>query len=178
MESKHCERCGKEFFKGPTRSLRDFRERARFCSNSCKVYEQAGFYKHWQNRKRPDLVNTGSATTMFKPGHEPVPLEFHFRKHGMSGTIFYRRWQSMRQRCTNTNMRQFKDWGGRGIRVEWDTFDSFKVDMYDSFLAHVALHGERNTTLDRIDNDGNYSSANCRWATMQEQLWNQRRPSR
>lgn len=46
--------------------------------------------------------------------------------------------------------------------------------MYESYLEHVKKHGERNTTIDRIDSDGNYSKSNCRWATYKEQGRNQK----
>lgn len=51
----------------------------------------------------------------------------------------------------------------------WKSFEDFRDDMYDSYLEHVEKHGEKQTTLDRIDVNGNYQRDNCRWATMPEQ---------
>lgn len=44
--------------------------------------------------------------------------------------------------------------------------------MYKSYIDHVAKHGEKNTTIDRINSSGNYELANCRWATYRVQAWN------
>lgn len=44
--------------------------------------------------------------------------------------------------------------------------------MYDSYLDHVKKHGEKNTTLERIDLTKGYKPSNCRWATILEQAQN------
>lgn len=90
----------------------------------------------------------------------------HARAGRESGA--YISWKSMVKRCTNPNAKDWPDYGGRGIEVcdRWREFQNFLADM-----------GERpaGMTLDRIDVDGNYELANCRWATPSEQRRNQRR---
>lgn len=77
----------------------------------------------------------------------------------------------MLQRCRNSNLPAWKNYGGRGITV-CDRWDPAKGGSFDSFLADM---GERpkGTSLDRWPNpDGNYEPGNCRWATRLEQAAN------
>lgn len=102
------------------------------------------------------------------------PPEKKFRKHGMSNTGFYGRWRAINQRCYNVNTKQYKDYGGRGIKNEWNTFEEFKKDMYESFIMHLDKYGEKQTRIERLDNNANYNKTNCKWATCKEQMRNTR----
>ena len=91
-------------------------------------------------------------------------------KHGKTRTRLYRIWTHMRRRCTDPSDKAFRYYGARGIKVcrEWDDFVAFQ----DWALAN----GYNNTlTIDRKDNDGDYTPHNCRWVTMKEQAINKRR---
>jgi hypothetical protein len=83
-------------------------------------------------------------------------------------TKLYMRWWGMRQRCENPNNKAFKNYGGRGIKVcdRWHIFENFAADM-GNFSGVLQL--------DRINNDGNYEPANCRWATPTQQANNRRK---
>lgn len=87
------------------------------------------------------------------------------RTHGYSKTPTYRSWCLMRSRCNNPNFPKYPRYGGRGIAVceRWERFENFLADM-----------GPRpaDTTLHRLDNDGDYSPGNCQWATTTDQARN------
>lgn len=92
-----------------------------------------------------------------KHGHSP--------RGGISKT--YSSWLSMRKRCNNPRGRDRINYGDRGVKVcpQWDSFQTFLKDM-----------GERpeGTTIDRINNEGDYEPNNCRWASHSQQMVNRR----
>lgn len=85
--------------------------------------------------------------------------------HGWSNTPTYKSWLKMRERCRLRTCVQWPYYGGRGITVceRWASFENFLSDM-----------GERpqGTSLDRVNNDGNYEPGNVRWAAHKTQLVN------
>lgn len=91
--------------------------------------------------------------------------------HGMTYTRFYKIWESMKRRCYSKSGISFKRYGARNIKVcdRWLKFENFYNDMYEDYLEHVKEFGEKDTTIDRKNVDGNYEPSNCRWATYKEQ---------
>lgn len=78
-------------------------------------------------------------------------------------------WSTIRQRCLNEKHPRYQEWGGRGIKIcdRW-------AQSYDNFAEDMGARPSPFHQLDRIDNDGDYTLDNCRWATAEEQTRNRR----
>lgn len=90
--------------------------------------------------------------------------------NGLSRTApEYGVWSAMVQRCTNPNSTAWKDYGGRGIRVDaaWLGRGGFA-----RFLEHVGPRPSDKHTIGRKENDGHYEPGNVRWETRGEQMAN------
>jgi len=95
-------------------------------------------------------------------------------KHHLTNHILYSKWSGMKDRCSNSNTKEYKDYGKRGICVcdEWLDIDNGFINFYNWAINNG---WKDKLTLDRIDVNGNYCPENCRWITNLEQRRNQRR---
>jgi len=101
-------------------------------------------------------IRTGTANPNFRHGNSlrgKVSPEYHA-------------YNSAKRRCKDSRREDFKNYGGRGIK--------FLFKSFQEFLAAIGKKPSRKHMLDRIDNDGHYKPGNVRWSTRSESMKNRR----
>jgi hypothetical protein len=164
------------------------------CPKCKKVLDVSFFYKH---KNRPSGLHSRC-----KDCEKPYIQEYNLRpeikiRHKKYADMNYRQnkkdiikavnlWHKTRDgglfkkylnavsRCKYPSHSGYSYYGGRGISILWETYDEFKHDMEKEYLKHMKKFGHKNTTLERIDVNGNYCKENCKWATILEQSRNKR----
>ena len=95
----------------------------------------------------------------------------HNKTHGLSKHRLSGTWQNINNRCYKENIKQYKDYGGRGIGNYWkNDFAGFY-----NYITSLDKYGEAGMTIERIDNDKGYMPGNLKLATHAEQNSNTRR---
>lgn len=144
----------------------------RFGSWTAVALERSTRHRTWWRVRCDCGFNTTIRGDSLRGGQSlqcaPCAAASRSRTHGESRSPTHISWTAMRNRCLNGNHADFPNYGGRGVRIcpEWDSYERFVADMGER---------PRGMTLDRIDPDGDYRAANCRWATAMEQNRNRRK---
>lgn len=93
-----------------------------------------------------------------------------FKGKYVNDVNLYKRWVNMKSRCLTPKAPNYKYYGGRGVKIcdEW-------VNDFMAFFAWAKANGYRKgLSLDRTDNNGDYTPLNCRWVSRKVQAQNRR----
>ena len=134
----------------PTRSWQ------RYCSDQCRL-------------------RSSQRRLYYKERGRCVPEHFGVKIHGMTHSPEFAAYNTAQQRCENPKCKNFKDYGARGIKFLFRSFEEFYASVGPRPSGKTAS-GFALFSLDRWpNNDGNYEPGNVRWATATEQAHNRRK---
>lgn len=124
-----------------------------YCKCDCWKFKKipSSYFKSW---------NTKSCWCLHK--EKVKEKTTHWMWYSTEYTAYY----SARQRCNNINNPAYNNYGWRGVR--------FSFESFEEFYEHIWPKPTKKHTLDRIDNNQNYEIWNVRWATMKVQVNNRR----
>jgi hypothetical protein len=98
-------------------------------------------------------------------------------KHGGSNSPIYQNWHHLKERCNKKTLKNYKNYGGRGITYDkkWDNFLNFKKDMWFKYIWAKKKFPNEILSIEREDVNGNYCFDNCIFIPRRKQLENTRK---
>ena len=179
MDVKVCTKCKKE------KPLSDFYKRKErgglWVRSKCKECERKISREFQEKYRKTELYNSekcrkrrNSLCKEYRDRNaETIKAKARIKNKNMYYNIRYRLmklWQAMKRRCYNPECDKYMRYWGKWIKIERKSFDEFYADMAQSYKEHIEefWYWRKNTQIDRIDPNWNYSKSNCRWVTAKE----------
>ena len=125
------------------------------------IYECPKCLKHFQ--ARTSHVNGKRSTKCRECGNKSASIKK--TTHGDSYTRLNNIWRKMKQRCENSNNKDFHHYGGKGIKIEFKSYEEFSEWSNKNGYTEIM-------TIERNDNSKNYCSENCQWIPSNKQQKN------
>ena len=156
MDSKRCTKCG---MSKPISQFHKSKNRADghnpHCKQCRKIYSST--HKHKQDRK-----------SYMKEHRQEIKKNIEKYHQTIKGHIG-RLWNNITTRCNNPKFPGYKNYGGRGIQVKFESLDDFR-----QYIINELKVDSRGLTIDRIDNEGHYERGNIRFVTRAKNNQNKR----
>ncbi len=168
MKTKYCPKCERdrsidEF--GKNRSMKDgLAARCKGCrSEEMKEYYGKNQGPILQQKKEYLRKNRGRINQRRREHHKQNPERVNQRSRRYYNTVvgqLQHIFSNIKRRCSNSDNKDFKNYGGRGIENKFGSSDEFV-----SYITEVLGVDPRGLQIDRIDNDGHYEEGNIRFVT-------------
>lgn len=98
--------------------------------------------------------------------------------NAVSNERLYGIWNGMKDRCLNSNNPNYRNYGGRGIRIcdEWrDSYKKFREWAYQNeWTEDIPEEHKLALSIERKDVNGNYEPSNCCFIPLYKQVENKR----
>lgn len=179
MELKACSQCWKskplsEFYETIKRGKPYVRANCKDCERNNSKARAASFRLTDEYHSEERRIKRNQAAKEYHKKHkDEINQKARIKNINKYYDIRHRLmclWQAMKRRCYNPQCDKYRYYWGKWVVIERESFDEFYADMEASYKKHVEefWYWRKNTQIDRIDPDWNYSKDNCRRVTAKE----------